>query len=99
MKQHYFSLSFYPTTDESISLLKQIVEPSVFEAGDKNKVRETTINKRYDCLIRILSSVITLTQLDLNTGIRRQLTCPVVLPQIRITLQWSCIPHHHINLI
>jgi len=71
MKQHYFSLSFYPTTDESISLLKQIVEPSVFEAGDKNKVRETTINKRYDCLIRILSSVITLTQLDLNTGLYR----------------------------
>ncbi len=71
MKQHYFSLSFCPTNDTSIRLLKQIVEPSVFEAGDKNKMREATINKRYDCLIRILSSVITLTQLDLNTGLYR----------------------------
>ncbi len=71
MKQHYFSLSFCPTNDTSIRLLKQIVEPSVFEADDKNKRREATINKRYDCLIRILSSVITLTQLDLNTGLYR----------------------------
>ncbi len=71
MKQHYFSLSFCPANDEAISLLKQLVEPSIFEAGDKNKARETTLDKRYDCLIRILSSVITLTQLDLNTGLYR----------------------------
>ena len=71
MKEHYFSLSFHPIANETVSLLKEIVNPSVFEASDKNSTRKITLDKRYDCLIRILSSVITLTKLDLNTGLYR----------------------------
>ncbi len=44
---------------------------SVFGRGDKNKASKATTENRYDCLVRLLSSLIALTKLSTEVGLFR----------------------------
>jgi hypothetical protein len=70
---HYLSLSVYPLSSSTIDTLKSLADVSVFGKGDKNKASKVTVANRYDCLVRLLSSLIALTKLSTEVGLYRSM--------------------------
>ena len=70
---HYLSLSVYPLSSNTIETLKSLADVSVFGKGDKNKASKVTVANRYDCLVRLLSSLIALTKLSTEVGLFRSM--------------------------
>ena len=70
---HYLSLSVYPLSSNTIETLKSLADVSVFGKGDKNKASKVTAANRYDCLVRLLSSLIALTKLSSEVGLYRSM--------------------------
>jgi len=70
---HYLSLSVYPLSSNTIDTLKSLADVSVFGKGDKNKASKVTVGNRYECLVRLLSSLIALTKLFTEVGLYRSM--------------------------
>lgn len=70
---HYLSLSIYPLSSNTIDTLKSLADVSVFGKGDKNKASKVTVGNRYECLVRLLSSLIALTKLFTEVGLYRSM--------------------------
>jgi len=70
---HYLSLSLYPLSSSTIDSLKSLADVSIFGRGEKNKASKVTVGNRYDCLVRLLSSLIALTKLSTEVGLYRSM--------------------------
>ena len=70
---HYLSLSLYPLSSSTIDSLKSLGDLPVFGRGEKNKASKVTVGNRYDCLVRLLSSLIALTKLSTEVGLYRSM--------------------------
>ena len=71
--QYHLSLSIYPLSSSTIGSLKSLGDLPVFGRGDKNKASKKTVENRYDCLVRLLSSLIALTKLSTEVGLYRSM--------------------------
>ena len=72
---HHSPLSFsiYPLSSSAVGSLKSLGDLPVFGRGDKNKASKATTENRYDCLVRMLSSMIVLTKLSSEVGVFRSM--------------------------
>lgn len=72
-KQYPLSLSCYPSAADVADLLGRVGESSIFSKGQKNKASKKTVENRYDCLVRLLSTMITLTKLSTEVCLYRSM--------------------------
>lgn len=72
-RQYPLSLSCYPSAVAVADLLGRVGESSIFSKGQKNKASKKTVENRYDCLVRLLSSMIALTKLSTEVGLYRSM--------------------------
>jgi len=72
-RQYPLSLSCYPLVAAAADSLRRVGESSVFSRGEKNKASKETVENRYDCLVRLLSSMIALTKLSSEVGLYKSM--------------------------
>jgi hypothetical protein len=58
------SLFIRPVTLDTVKEFRALGDTPEFARGQRNKVSEESLENRYDCLVRLLSSVIVLSRLD-----------------------------------